>query len=55
MGRRQKGFDAMHENRVIELMREWLSRNGYENIRTVLGNRPGHDIDATGPNGASIR
>jgi hypothetical protein len=44
----------MHEDRVIDLTCEWLSGNGYEINKIVRGNREGHDIAATGPNGARL-
>jgi hypothetical protein len=44
----------MHEDRVIDLTCEWLSGNGYEINKIVRGNREGHDITATGPNGARL-
>jgi hypothetical protein len=44
----------MHESRVNELTCEWLRGNGYEIKCTALGRREGHDIKATGPNGAPL-
>ena len=44
----------MHESRVLELTCEWLRGNGYEIKRTAPGKREGHDIEATGPNGAPL-
>jgi hypothetical protein len=44
----------MHESRVNELTCEWLRGNGYEIKSTALGRREGHDIKATGPNGAPL-
>jgi heterodisulfide reductase subunit A-like polyferredoxin len=45
--------DLMCENRVVELLREWLPKNGYAIKSYKHNTQPGHDIEAT-KNGVSF-
>ncbi len=44
----------MRENQVVDLLCAWLSSKDYENIKYAHGKQQGHDIEATGPNGAPL-
>jgi hypothetical protein len=44
----------MKEDRVVDLMREWLPRHGYEVESYKHGNQPGDDVSAISRNGTSL-
>ena len=42
---------TMQGNQIVDLMDDWLCRNGYEVKNKKYWTQPGHDIEATAPNG----